>query len=184
MKASFNKVIIALFFLSLTVSCAKRADISVRMNGVLMPKEIQNSILSSGENKKIRVVWYYYRTHNKTFRSQGISEVIQEEQPLDFFQMPKELPSDTSQVGIRIIVYNPYFLRFRISVLDGSSKEEKKVYDGIKENHEVVLTGPIVKDRQCQVSARIELIGKNGSFVADSADIGDLVYSISSSKSD
>lgn len=175
--------IIALLFIAVTVSCAKRADISVKVNGVLMPREIQNSILSSDENKKIKVVWYYYRTHNKTIRSQGISEVIQEEQPLDF-QMPKELPSDTSQVGIRIIVYNPYFLRFRISVLDGSSKEEKKIYDGIKENHEVILTGPIAKDRQCRISARVDLIGKNGSFVADSADIGDLVYSINSSKSD
>ncbi len=178
-KAS-SKMIIVLFFIAILASCSQKADFSLRVNGVSMPNEVQNVILSDAQNRKIQVSWYFYRMHNKTIRSQGMSEVVSEKQPLDF-QMPKKLSSDTTQVGINILVYNPYFLRFRIVMSD---PKERKVYEGIRDYYEVTLNGPIAKDRQCQVNARVDLMGKNGSFVADSANIGDLMYSIDSSKAD
>lgn len=176
------KIVTALFLLVLIASCSAKTDISVRVNGVLMPNEVQNSILSLNKDKGIRIVWYYYRTHSKTIRSQGMSEVIQEEQPLDF-QMPKVLPSDTTQVGIRIFVYNPFLLRFRIS--DSSEgKEGNKIYDGIRDNYETSLNGSVAKDRQNQIGARVDLMGNNGSLVVSSVNIGDLIYSIDSPKTD
>lgn len=180
MKTPSFKIIIALFFILTVTSCSQKANFSLKVNGMLMPNEIQNVILSDSKNREVRVSWYYYRMYNKTIRSQGMSEVVPEKQPLDF-QMPKKLSSDTTQVGINIIVYNPYFLRFRIVMSDS---KERKVYEGVRENYEVALNGPIDKDRQCQVNARVDLMEKNGSFVADSANIGDLIYSIDSSKAD
>lgn len=179
MKASF-KIIIALFFLAILASCSQKADFSLRVNGMLMPNEVQNVILSDAQNRNVQVSWYYHRTHNKTIQSQGMSEVVPEKQPLDF-QIPKKLSSDTTQAGISVIVYNPYFLRFRIVMLE---PEERKIYEGIRDYYEVTLNGPIAKDRQCQVNARVDLMGKNGSFVASSANIGNLIYSIDSFKAD
>lgn len=174
------KMIIALFFLAMLASCSQKANFSLRVNGVSMPNEIQNVILSDSQNRKMQVSWYYHRTHNRTIQSQGMSEAVPEKQPLDF-QVPKVLSSDTTQVGISVIVYNPHFLRFRIVMSD---PKERKVYEGIRDYYEVTLNGPIAKDRQCQVNAMVDLMGKNGSFVADSANIGDLIYSIDSSKAD
>ncbi len=174
------KIIIALFFFAILASCSQKADFSLRVNGVSMPNEVQNVILSDAQNRKIQVSWYFYRMHNKTIRSQGMSEVVSEKQPLDF-QMPKKLSSDTTQVGINILVYNPYFLRFRIVMSD---PKERKVYEGIRDYYEVTLNGSIAKDRQYQIGARVDLMEKNGSFVVDSANIEDLTYSIDSSKAD
>jgi len=179
-KASF-RVIISLFFLAILASCSTtKANFSLRVNGMLMPNETQNVMLSDAQNRNVQVSWYYYRMHNKTIQSQGMSEVVPERQPLDF-QMPKTLSSDTTQAGINIIIYNPYFLRFRIVMLD---PEERKVYEGIRDYYEVTLNGPNAKDRQYQVNARVDLMGKNGSLVTNSVNIGGLIYSIDSSKAD
>lgn len=112
-----------------------------------------------------------------------MSEVVQERQLLDM-RVPKMLPPDTSAVGINVIVYNPNFLRFRIVMSDPLTFQERKVDEVIRGHYELFFDGPISNDRQFRISGRVDLIGKNGSFVADSADIGDLVYSINSSKSD
>lgn len=172
------KIIIALIILSSLTSCAgKKIVPEFRINGVIMPNEAMNIVLANEEKKEIRIIWYYSRVYDKKIVTPKDSEIVKEKQPLNM-EVPKILSSDTSEVGINVLVFNPHFLRYRIVMLEPN---EKKVYEGIRDNFEVFLNGPIAKDRQFKIGARIDLMGENRSFVANSAIIEDLVYTINSS---
>lgn len=175
----FLRIILAVISIAVLFSC--RTNPEVRINGFLVPNEVQNSVISDPERKQMRVIWYYTRGYEKTIHGKTMSEVVQEKQPLDM-NVPKTLPPDTSAVGINVIVYNPNFLRFRIVMLDPLTFQERKVYEGIGDHYELVLNGPVSSDRQFRISGRVDLIGENGSFVVDSALVGDLVYSIEPSQ--
>lgn len=174
MKPLFRIIVVSVF-LAILASCGGKQIVpEIRINGLAMPNEADNAILSTSEKKQVKVIWHYLRVYERKLQSQNLTEVVQEKQPLDM-STPKTLPSDTLEVGINIFVFNPHFLRYRIVMFDPN---ERKIYEGIRDNYGIFLKGPIAKNRQWKINAKIDLLDEKGSFVVDSANTDDLIYSI------
>lgn len=86
-------------------------------------------------------------------------EMVQDIQPLNT-RVQGTLPSDTSAVGINVIVHNHNFLRFRIVMSGSLTFQERKFYEGNRDRYELVPNGPISSNRQFRISIRVDLIGE------------------------
>lgn len=165
-------------------ACATVPRVDLRINGIEMPTEAQAEYFTlydaSGKHSMV-VYWYYVQEIPQRISARGNSEVVLENQPLGL-NLPKKFPANTKMVGIHLFVYNPDFLKFRVvkKVKGPNIEIRKQIYQGIRNYLTVVLKGPLMKDQSLELSARIELMQDSG-VVADSDDLGNLVYSIGSS---
>lgn len=179
-----KSVFSALLVLLSLAACAATTRVNLRINGIEMPAQAQAEVFSlrdqAGTRLAMTVFYYFVCTRPKKIKVRGSNDVIMENRPLDF-QVPKKLPGDTKMVGIRLFVYNPEFLKFRVvKEVSGDVTNKDIVYQGVRNYFNAVLEGPVEAGKQFELAARIELMRDDG-FVADSGELGDLVYTVSSS---